>query len=177
MGKLFDIVNGKVVIHSDALGIPPFKRVWDADKADKEWATKVISYVVLNNKHNSPYVLSMDAETREQKLKEDIFGDKNYQLSLEETTCEQDYKTFVNTRALRMLNNMRMKLDSISIYYETSLDEELDEKKIKDILAGMEKVGNVMKSIDTLETMVKAEEAVVGKVRGDAKINPYELVK
>ena len=47
--KLFDIVGGKVVIHSDALGIPCFKKVWDADKADKEHATKVISYIVLKN--------------------------------------------------------------------------------------------------------------------------------
>ena len=45
--KLFDIVGGKVVIHSDVLGIPCFKKVWDADKADKEHATKVISYIVL----------------------------------------------------------------------------------------------------------------------------------
>jgi len=33
--KLFDIVGGKVVIHSDALGIPCFKKVWDADKEQK----------------------------------------------------------------------------------------------------------------------------------------------
>ena len=47
--KLFDIIGGKVVIHSDALGIPCFKRVWDTDKPDKEHATKVISYIVNPN--------------------------------------------------------------------------------------------------------------------------------
>lgn len=67
--KLFDIIGGKVVIHSDALGIPCFKRVWDTDKPDKEHATKVISYIVLMNKWNSPYVQSMEADTRESKLK------------------------------------------------------------------------------------------------------------
>lgn len=45
--KLFDILAGKVVIHNDALGIPAFKKVWDADKADKEMATKYITYIVL----------------------------------------------------------------------------------------------------------------------------------
>lgn len=61
VNELFDIIGGKVVIHSDALGIPCFKKVWDADKPDKEHATKVISYIVLMNKWNSPYVQSMEA--------------------------------------------------------------------------------------------------------------------
>ena len=48
--KLFDLIGGKVKIHPDAIGIPCFRRVWDADKPDKEHATKVISYIVLMNK-------------------------------------------------------------------------------------------------------------------------------
>lgn len=104
--KLFDIVGGKVVIHSDALGIPCFKKVWDADKADKEHATKVISYIVLKNKWNSPYVLSMDPDSIEPKLKEELFDDVNYELSAAEVACEEQFKEFCNTRLLRMLQNM-----------------------------------------------------------------------
>lgn len=175
--KLFDLVGGKVVIHPDAIGIPCFKQVWDTDKPDKEYATKVISYIVLMNKWDSPYVQSMDADSRESKLKKEIFGDENYQLTAEEITCEDEYKALLNTRALQMLNNMRLKLDSISRYYKESLDDTLDEKKIKDLLAGMTSVGGVLKSIDSLETMVKAEEVAIGKVKGDAKVNPYELAR
>lgn len=72
---------------------------------------------------------------------------------------------------------MRLKLDSISNYYKESLDDTLDEKKIKDLLAGMTSVGKVMESINSLEDMVKSEEVAIGRVKGDAKINPYELVK
>lgn len=175
--KLFDIVGGKVVIHPDAIGIPCFRRVWDADKPDKEHATKVISYIVLMNKWDSPYVQSMDEDSRELKLKKEIFDDENYKLTTEELICEDEYKTLLNTRALQMLNNMRLKLDSVSKYYKESLDDTLDEKKIKDLLAGMTSVGGVLKSIDSLETMVKAEELAIGKVKGDAKVNPYELAK
>lgn len=175
--KLFDLIGGKVKIHPDAIGIPCFRRVWDADKPDKEHATKVISYVVLMNKWDSPYVQSMDADSRESKLKKDIFGDANYQLTSDETICEDEYKALLNTRTLQMLNNMRLKLDSISNYYKESLEDALDEKKIKDLLAGMTSVGNVYKSIDLLENMVKAEELAIGKVKGDAKVNPYELAK
>lgn len=175
--KLFDLIGGRVQIHSDAIGIPCFKRVWDADKADKEHATKVISYIVLMNKWDSPYVQSMESDSRESKLKQEIFGDESYKLTVEELTCEEEYKSLLNTRALQMLTNMRLKLDSISNYYKESLEDALDEKKIKDLLAGMTSVGNVFKSIDLLETMVKAEEVSMGRVKGDAKVNPYELVK
>lgn len=174
--KLFDIVGGKVVIHSDALGIPCFKRVWDADKADKEHATKVISYIVLKNKWDSPYVQSMDSDTIETKLKQELFDNK-YELTEDELACEKQYKTFCYTRTLEMLDNMRLKLDSVSRYYKESLDDTLDEKKIKDLLAGMTSVGGVLKSIDSLENMVKAEEVAMGKVKGDAKVNPYELAR
>lgn len=175
--KLFDIVGGKVVIHSDALGIPCFKRVWDADKADKEHATKVISYIVLKNKWDSPYVQSMDVDTIETKLKGELFGDEEYELTENEAACEKQYQQFCHTRTLEMLDNMRLKLDSISKYYKESLEDALDEKKIKDLLAGMGSVGNTYKSIDALEAMVKAEEMAIGKVKGDARINPYELTK
>lgn len=174
--KLFDIIGGKVVIHADALGIPCFKRVWDADKADKEHATKVISYIVLKNKWDSPYVQSMDADTIEAKLKQELFDNK-YELTEDELACEKQYKVFCYTRTLEMLDNMRLKLDSVSKYYKESLDDTLDEKKIKDLLAGMTSVGGVLKSIDSLENMVKAEEVVMGKVKGDAKVNPYELAR
>ena len=175
--KLADIIGGNVVIHPDMLIIPEFKNLWESDKPDKQYATKIISYIVLNNKWDSPYVQSMDSDSREAKLKQKFFTDSTYNLTPEEQICEDEYKSFLNTRALQMLNNMRLKLDSISNYYKESLDDTLDEKKIKDLLAGMTSVGKVMESINSLEDMVKSEEVAIGRVKGDAKINPYELVK
>lgn len=175
--KLFDIVGGKVVIHSDALGIPCFKKIWEADKTDKEHATKIISYIVLKNKWNSPYVLSMDTNSIESKLKEEIFDDINYKLSPIEIACEEQYKEFCNTRLLRMLQNMRRKLDSFSDYYEESLGEDLDEKKIEKYLAGFEKVKGAYITLDFLEKAVKTEELSTSKVKGDSKVNPYELTR
>ena len=175
--KLFDLIGGKVKIHPDAIGIPCFRRVWDADRPDKEHATKVISYIVLMNKWDSPYVQSMDEDSRELKLKKEIFDDENYKLTAEELICEDEYKTLLNTRALQMLNNMRLKLDSVSKYYKESLDDTLDEKKIKDLLAGMEKVKGTYQTLDFLEKAVKTEELNNSKVRGGSEINSYELPK
>ena len=82
--KLADIVGGQVVIHPEMLIIPVFRDLWEKDKKDKQYATKIISYIVLNNKWDSPYVQSMDSESREAKLKEAFFKDGNYKLTPEE---------------------------------------------------------------------------------------------
>ena len=98
--KLFDILAGKVVIHNDALGIPAFKKVWDADKADKEMATKYITYIVLKNKYDSPYVKSMSPEDIEPRLKKELFDDANYKLPVEVIEAEQAYINFNETLIL-----------------------------------------------------------------------------
>ena len=124
--KLFDINGGKVVIHPDALGLPFFKKLWEADKPDKTQATNVISYIVLMWYFKSPYVLQLEPDIREKKLKQLYFGDENYNLTVEEKSCEDDYKKLIYTRNLRMLDSMRNKVDTISKYYEDSLEEQLD---------------------------------------------------
>ena len=173
--KLFDINGGKVVIHPDALGLQFFKKLWEADKPDKQQSKNVISYIVLMWYFKSPYVLQLEPDIREKKLKQLYFNDENYKLTVEEKACEDDYKKLIYTRNLRMLDSMRNKVDTISKYYEDSLEEQLDEKKIKDLLAGMEKVKATFQTLDFLENAVKAEEVSTTKVRGDAQINPYEL--
>lgn len=175
--NLFDIIDGKVVIHNDALGLPPFKKLWEKDLKNKKHATDVISYIILKNKHDSPYVLSEDPLELETKLKTLIFNDPNHQLTNEELTCEKQYQDLCYTNTLRMLDNMRLKLDSISRYYKDSLEDDLDEKKIKDLLAGMSSVGNVYKSLDALEKAVRMEELANSKIKGGAEINPYEIPK
>lgn len=174
--KLFDLLAGKVVIHEEALAIPAFRRVWELDK-DKQHATNVLSYIVLQNKWNSPYVTSiMDEEERSKRLKQQFFNDPNYTLTVEEKLAEDEFNLLQDTFTLQFLRNIRLKLDNISQYYKESLGEELNEKKVKDLLAGMEHADKVLATIENLEDRVKAEESMkTKKVRGDAKINPFEL--
>lgn len=174
--KLFDILAGNVVIHEEALAIPAFRKVWELNK-DKKHATDVLSYIVLQNKWNSPYVTSiMNEEERSKRLKQQFFNNSNYSLTVEEKIAEDEFNELQNTATLQLLNNIRLKLNSISQYYKDSLGEELNEKKVKDLLAGMEHADKVLATIENLEDRVKAEESMkTKKVRGDAKINPFEL--
>lgn len=174
--NLVDIVGGKVVIHPDLYFVPAFKKLYEHDTSeDKIHQELVITYIVLMHKWSSPYKKSMDASTREIRLKEQVFNDVNYQLTEDEKIAEQEYIDWQNTRILKMLDAQMNKLDSVTKWYEESLDDCLDEKKIKDLLAGMGSTANTIKSIEALKSMVQAEELAMGKVKGDAKVNPYEL--
>lgn len=172
--KLFDIIGGKVLVHAEMLALPPFKRYYEGEK-NKDHANDVVSFIILCDYWNSPYVLSMDLETREPKLKKEIFKDENYKLTVEEQICRDEYKKLTYTRTLKMLDSMRNKLDTISDWYNNSLEDELDEKKIQMLMAGFEKAKGTYVTIDYLEKAVKSEQMDNMRVRGDNKVNPYEL--
>ena len=174
--KLFDVLAGKVTIHEEALAIPSFRKVWELNK-DKKHAVDILSYIVLQNKWNSPYVTSItDSEERAKRLKKQFFNDEAYSLTVDEKIAEDEFNFIQHTSTLDLLQNIRLKLDSISKYYKESLGEDLNEKKVKDLLAGMEHADKVLAAIENLEDRVKAEESMKQKkVRGDAKINPFEL--
>lgn len=173
--KLFDILGGKVVIHENALAIPAFKKVWESDKADKQHATAVLSYIVFKNKWDSPYVLSIPYDQLEVKLKEEFLGDSKYELTKDEQTAEESFVKLQHTRTLDMLDSIRLKLDTFNKYYKESLLEELDEKKIEKYYAGFAKVKDTFVTLDYLEKAVKSGELETSRVKGDAKVNPFEL--
>lgn len=174
--KLFDIIGDKVVVHANMWALPPFKKYYESIE-DKAHADAVASFIILCDYWNSPYVKSMSPEEREKVLKKSKFGKQDYKLSVIEQVCRDEFKRLMNTRNLKMLDAMRNKIDTISSYYEESLNEELDEKKIQVLLAGMEKVKAVFQTVDFLEKAVKSEELEIVKVRGNNEINPYELNK
>lgn len=174
--KLFDLLGGKVIIHADFLAIPPIRKYWESAE-DKTHANNILTFIILCDYWNSPYVKSMEKEMRETTLKQSILSDANYTLTHEEQLCRDEYKKISYTRTLKMLDAMRNKIDTISDYYENSLEEELDEKKIQVLLAGMEKVKGTYQTLDFLEKAVKAEEIDNTRVRGNAQVNPYELDK
>lgn len=175
--KLADIVGGKVVIHADMLVIPCFKTIWDADKKDKDLATTYISYIVLKNHPDSPYVKSLRHTEIESKLKERFFGDPQHKLPVDVEIAESEYTLWQNTLSLRLLKGLRRKLEDEADYYQNSAGEELDLKMIKDLNDGATKVAGLLKSIAELEKMVQTEEMGMMRIRGGGELNPMEIPK
>lgn len=177
--KICDIVAGKVVIHNDALLLPFFRKIWDADKnPDKVEATNYISYIILKNKYDSPYVISMGDDELEPVIKKDIFGDNKIVLPQLVLDAENAYNNVVQTSlTLRLLKSSRRKLDTVRVYYDNSLEDALDDKKVESILKSMASLDKTVASLDKLEKMVKADELANVKVKGGNEIGLYENPK
>ena len=172
--KLFDIKAGEVVIHSDALGLPMFRKIWDSYK-DKDLASKYISYIVLKNKYDSPYVKSLPTLEVEPKVKLAIFGDEDYKIPMDIMVGEEQYNEIIQgSLTLKLLKSARKKLDTVREYYDHSISDGLDDKKVKDITASIANLDKSIASLDKLERAVKAEELEMTTARGGAEINYFE---
>ena len=171
--KFFDIVGGKVVIHTDALGIPCFNNIWSNSK-DKADAMNIISYIVLNNHPDSPYVVSMYGQDREAKLNKELFNGK---LIKDERFmyAEESYIEFLDTLPLKMLRGLRKSLELISRYLEDSPNDDMDMKKVKEILSSASLADKAIKSISNLEKQVRKDELETSTVRGGSEIGHYEI--
>lgn len=174
--RLFDIQGNKVLIHPDTWGIPMFRKLWESTK-DKSLATDYLSYIVFKNKYNSPYVEGFSEADREPHLKLLLFNDKDYILPEEVILAEKEYVRITETLFIGLLKNARDRLDSISKYYKDSLSNELNDDLIKTIIMSMEKLGNVAKSLESLEEKARKEEAfnVSTTVRGGGQIGAFEM--
>lgn len=174
--KFFDIVGNKVTIHPDALALPPFKRVWEQDKADKVYATNLISYIILKNRYDSPYKRAHEIEKHLKSLKRTYFGNENYTLTEDEKAIEEEWINLGYTDDLAHLESIRAKMRTFTRYYLNSLDEVLDAKTIGVYNKGFKDTEGMLVSMDKLEDRVrKGELANDLKAKGDYEINRYEI--
>lgn len=174
--KLFDIVGGKVVIHNDALGIPCFRRIWDKYK-NKDIANNIISYVVLNNKPDSPYVESIgDTKARAEKLMRELHIDETYDND-EILLAEEEYRSFINTLLVQLLSASRHSVSVINSYLNGLELGTMDMKNVKEALSAIGSLDKVVRSINSLEKQVRKEELESSTVRGGSEIGHFEIPK
>lgn len=175
--KLFDIQGDKVVIHNETLGIPCFRKLWETEK-DKSKVTDYISYIVFRHKYDSHYLKAYGEIKAEAILKDKLFGDETFELPELVKECEREYLELTNTLFLKLIKNTRNRLEGISNSYALAYasGEILSDEEIKVASAGMEKLGNIAKSLEILEEKAKKEETMMTtKVRGGTDINPFEV--
>ena len=169
--KLYDIQGDKVVIHADLLGLPKMKELYEANP---EVGYKEISYIVLKNVVDSPY----DGQYEEEKarlISRQLFGTTDWRPSKGVIEAEAQFVEYYYDNLLaRLLRGVKRRLEKVSRFYEESLYEELDDTVANKFIDTVGKLEKMITSVEALEKSVKAKESVGTKVKGGAKINPYE---
>ena len=169
--KLYDIQGEKVVIHADLLGLPKFKELYEVNP---EVGYKEISYIVLKNVVDSPYDAVYEAD-KIKMISKQLFGISDWQPSDKVLEAEIQFVDYYYDNLLaRLLRGVKRRLERISKFYEESLYEELDDAKANKFVDTVGKLEKMITSVEALEKSVKAKESVGTRVKGGAKINPYE---
>lgn len=178
--KLFDIVNGTVVLNPNSLVIPEFKKIWDRDKSKtKEQATKEISYIVFLCDFNSPYN-SFRENDRDKVVKQDFLKDESWEPDTLIVEGIKKYKLLQETPLLNMLRAAMNVVNKTTDYFnKVDYDEVDDRGKVKytvsEVFKAMANMGGAINQLRMLEREVQREQIEASTSKGNNIIGDYEL--
>jgi len=176
---LFDLKNGNIVLNPDSLVLPGFREIWKKDKTKgKDKATREISYVYFMCDYNSPYAVYPNAK-RKAVIIRDYMKEKNWKETEDIKLAIKRYLDFQETHTMRLMRAAKGASDKLAGYFETIDFLKVDENgkpiyTAKDVAYNLEKVGNIVDSLDKLETRIKKEVKTESRVRGGGEIGMYE---
>lgn len=176
--ELFDIDGGNVVLNPTSLYIPPFKKLWERDASEsKEQATKEIAYVAFlcNLSTKNPYNAYADT-IREEKVNKDTINKKPDKLIKD---AIEKYKEFQETTYTRLLKSSKNAAEKLSSYFDNMDFDKVDSygKPIytgRDLTGNLKEVGNIIKSLTSLEKQVQKDMLDITAVRGGSDVGPFE---
>ena len=178
--KLFNIVDGKVVLNTEELSIPLFKQIYEKDKTkDKQDAFNKISYIVFMYKWDSPYASIIDEKDRDRILKKDIFKIEDYKLDDITLQAIERFKQFQYSFSLQFLERNMLGAKKLMEFYEMINWTEVDKTgkfKYSDrsLASNLKEAGNILQSLEKLKEQVRKEELESVKTRGSHEVFDYE---
>jgi hypothetical protein len=178
--KLFDIIDGKVVLNADELSIPLFKKIYESDKSkDKKDSFNKISYIIFMYKWDSPYMSYIDEDVRDRVIKNDIFSKEDYELDNLTKQAIERYKDFRHTFSLQFLEENIEGAKKLMDFYKRVNWDEVDKSgrpiySSRDLAANLEKSGGILKSLHSLREQVRKEELETSRVKGGTQVDLYE---
>jgi hypothetical protein len=111
---MFELKDGKFIIHPDQLALPFFRVIYDADKSKgKETAFKELSYVYYMCDYKSPYK-NYPEDKRKQLILDDIIKDKTWKESKDIKEACIKYKELIETPEIRLLQALEAKTDELA---------------------------------------------------------------
>lgn len=181
--RLFDIVNGKLVINQpEVLAMPEFKLLWERDEnEEKDTALREISYIVFlcDESTGNPYRAYKEVE-RDKVLLKDFIKDPKWKPDKAIQAAIKKYKEATQTTNSRLLKSAKNAADKLSEYFDMIDFNELDQygKSVfsaKELASNLASVGNIVKSLNQLEDMVRKEQLEATTARGGGEIGYYEV--
>jgi hypothetical protein len=169
--NIFDVVDDKVTLTTNALTIPEFKRIWESDRSKgKATALSRLLFIYHTISPKSPYY-NLDEEQRKQTVISDFLN--NPDIAEEELTviAAEKYTKLIETPSLRQLKAATDLVDKVTKYF-SSLDFTTENSaSLADAKKILEIVSELPKSTQSLiDLRKKVEQELLDtdlKIRGD----------
>ena len=176
MKNLLEFNNNVLTINPEAVMIHEFLVIWDRDKSkDKEKAKKELAYVYHSTDFQSIY-RNFHVDTREPKIRLDVFGNREWQPDMSILQAQIKYKELQTTLSMELLNDAEIGLQKLRDYFRNiNFDEDEEGKSAKNFIANIKQLGDVVKGMKSLREEVEKELVDQMQLRGGATIGKREL--
>ena len=166
INELFEMgpIGSKLELSATVSAFPPFQRVL-LNRSDVEMAKNEITYILWKNHWMAPYKVVAE-NRRDAQIKQDIFGDPNYEISEAAKIAEQEYiNTYQKTDELIGLDVSRRMFHWINNQMELIMAGEIeyDLKKASDLMKDQAIRG---KALDAAIELAKKKTEESYRVRG-----------
>jgi hypothetical protein len=171
MNRLFDLKENKIVLNSDIIALPFLRKIWERDTSkDKETAIAELSIIAYFADFSSPYKEYSEKDRINVLYKH--FLKEEYEPDEAITEAIASYQEMQETAAMKLLRQAKEGVHKLSDFFQFMPVEH------KDYTKNLEKVGNIVESVEILEEKVRKDVAIKGsKIKGSTALNPREIPK
>jgi len=172
MKELFDLKNRRVTVAPQALWIPEFKDIWEADESDnKDIAMNELAYVYYIADYKSPYLSALTPDLVAQTVAKDFMKDSNYEPNELVLKAIAKYKELKLTPSMLLLNASLKTVHNLIDYMENVDLQERDQHgkplyKPNDVTGSLAKIGGIVDSINKVRSNVEREIMTTATLRG-----------
>jgi hypothetical protein len=176
MKNLINIHNGLLTISPEALVIKEFKKIWNRDRSNKkDKALKELAYVYHTTDYQSIY-RNYHVDTREAKIKLDIFDDRQWTPDSAINEAVNKYKELQTTLSMQLLEDVEIGLTQLRNYFrDFEPDDDDNGTQAKNFIANVKSMGELVKGLKILREEVEKELTDSMQLRGGSIITAREL--
>lgn len=156
--------------------IKEFKKIWNQDRSTKkDKALKELAYVYHTCDYQSIY-RNYHVDTRDAKIKLDIFEDRNHSITMPVVEAMNKYQVLQTTLSMELLHDVELGLTKLRDYFkDVDFSDDEEGKSAKNFIANVKAMGDLVKSVKTLKDEVEKELTDNMQLRGRTQIAQREL--
>jgi hypothetical protein len=154
--KLFNLKEGNIIIEPEALLVPEFENIWNADKTKNK--TKALGdfkfiFLMCDISDRNPYK-NYPQDKKEPLVLQEIYGDLNYKITSLVSMGMLKYEELTTTSRRRLLQSIERKIDDMSAYLDNT---PTNDETIDTILKIFDKLSKTVEQYDKVESAVEKE--------------------